>query len=762
MRRGSVIITKRPNPQETPLALEPVNQKLVGLAIAEADTATFERFGQAFYAQLIGRAFVPLGGMHDGGAEGYLEPGAYEDQSVKHFLQISKQKTYEKKIRDTVKRLREFGRSPNSLTYITSLVISHIDKLEEDLTEELGCLIRVRDGKYIESHINDTEASISAFEAYLRPAVAYLLAPGAANIAPRTSIYTDRTLAVFLRQEVENRGGKTELLDSVADSLIIWALSDTDPLEGKFMTRDEVLERIELTLPSAKRFMRGVIDVHLERLKSKTNTDGRQIRYYSIGSRYCLPYETRQIVAQENLDDEDLKLAVTASFIRRFDALAQPTEDALLEDVISVCHSTIERIFEKQGLEMAQFVTDSDLEDDLFANAADIVAALLEESPPTNSQEVVRRLSIAVLRGTFYDTTDEEREYLRKLSHTYVLLLVLKNEPKVVEYFKSISGKFNLYIGTDFLVRALSEHYLSEKNQVTQNIFKILKSAGSKLILTEKAVEELATHIRSQIYEFEHVYQYTEHRVTLDMVDSIDRILIRSYFYSKLAPLSDKKPPKGWRSYVEQFAPYGAIKSHQGDQDLARYLTNRFGFVYETSLEMEADLEISDVNELASDILKIKAESGKLKEHDGILAYNDALQVYRIYKKRRQNGETSPANPFGFSTWWLTQDVKVKRAAAKLVAKNYGQRFLMRPEFLLNFISMSPSMKEVLASYRTVFPSVLGVRLSNRVSARTFRSVMASANEIWSVDEARAGAMITNYTNSLKGDSLKRYEHDWG
>lgn len=200
------------------MALEPVNQKLVGLALEEADTTTFERFGQAFYAQLIGRSFVPLGGMHDGGAEGYLEPGAYEDSSVKHFLQISKQKTYEKKIRDTVDRLREFGRNPASPIYITSIVISHIDRLEEDLSEELGCVIQVRDGKYIESHINDNEATISAFETYLRPATAYLLAPGAANLAPRTSVYTDRTLAVFLRQEVENRGGKTDLLDSVADS----------------------------------------------------------------------------------------------------------------------------------------------------------------------------------------------------------------------------------------------------------------------------------------------------------------------------------------------------------------------------------------------------------------------------------------------------------------------------------------------------------------------------------------------------------------
>lgn len=58
----------------------------------------------------------------------------------------------------------------------------------------------------------------------------------------------------------------------------------------------------------------------------------------------------------------------------------------------------------------------------------------------------LRRLSTKVLRGTFYDGTDAERSYLAKLSKTYVLMLTLHNEPKIVEYFKTLSSHFTLYI----------------------------------------------------------------------------------------------------------------------------------------------------------------------------------------------------------------------------------------------------------------------------------------------------------------------------
>ena len=729
--------------------------------MVEADPTSFERFAQAFYSALVGKDFVPLGGIHDGGAEGFLDPELFGDTQARHFLQVSKQEGFRSKIRQTVRRLREVKRNPTSLTYLTSEIIPYIDKEEEALGDELNCQIRIRDGKFIETNVNTNGASIAAFNAYLRPTVQFLLEPGAAPVANRISLHADKTLAVFLRQEVEHRRGHSDLLESVGDSLILWALGETDPDKGIFLTRNEILKRIESTLPSAKHIIRGILDHRLEALNEKNGVQGRQIRFYRKHGQYCLPYETRQIVSAENIEDASLRIAVTDILKQRFGEDTEVvSETDLRHQVVEVCHGVFERIFEKQGLQVAQFVADRDQDDDLFTNVADLAAIVANEKFPADDQSLIRRHVIRILRGTFYDSRDEERSYLEKLSRTYILMLLLKNEPKVVEFFKTVSSKFVLYIGTDFIVRSLSEHYLDNENSTTTNLLKILSDAGATLILTEKTVEEVVTHLRAQIFEFEHVYSHLEHRITFEMVEYIDRILIRSYFYARLNPISDRNPPKAWRSYIEQFAPYPAIRNGKADDQLARYLCAKYGFQYETTEEMLGGTDAAELDSLKLRILEIRSEYGPLKDHADVLAYNDALHVLRVYTRRRQSRESSPGNRFGFQTWWLTQDSKVRRAAAPLVAK-HKQLFMMRPEFLLNFIAIAPSTQEVVDSYRKVFPSVLGIRLSNRVASHTVTKVLRDANEMWEKDEARSTAIVTELLDALKSDNLKRYELEY-
>lgn len=66
----------------------------------------------------------------------------------------------------------------------------------------------------------------------------------------------------------------------------------------------------------------------------------------------------------------------------------------------------------------------------------------------------------------------------------------------------------------------------------------------------------------------------------------------------------------------------------------------------------------------------------------------------------------------------------------------------MRPEFILNFIALSPSTEEVRRSYATIFPTFLGVRLSNRMREDIFHDVMGMAKEAQKVDDARARVMM--------------------
>ena len=741
--------------------MDTVNLKLVKIALDEVDTTNFERFAQAFCSAIFGVSYIPLGGTHDGGADGFIDLDLFHDGTTNSFVQVSKQSSHKDKIIQTVDRLWEYKRTPKSLIYITSKSIKDIEIDQNELSEKLDCRVSIRDSKYIEANINHSDATVAAFNSYLKPSTDHLLVPGAAKISTNISSYADRTLAVFLRQEVEHRLGNSDLQESITDSLIIWSLSDTDPATENWMTRDDILARIENSLPAVRQFIRGVLDHRLRALHSNRPKTDRKIRYYKKGNKYCLPFETREIVKIENIEDLTLRHEVSDVLRKRFDSIRQDDQEDLTEKIVDYCHKTFEVLFEKQGLEMARFVANEDSDDQVYSNVSEIVTDLLDQNELGGSEPTIRNLILKVLRGTFYDTKIEERTYLQKLSKTYVLLLMLRQEPKIVEYFKSVSSNFKLYIGTDFIVRALSEQYLNEENQTTRNLFRILVAAGSECILTEKTVDEVSTHLRSQVYEFENKYLRFENEIQSEMVEYIDRILIRSYFYSRLTPAIGIDPPNSWQAFIEQFASYTNIRNNKGSQSVAQYLIRKFGFIWESSDDLTRKLNDVEVRSLAEKIVQEKSRSGFVKEGLEVLAYNNALHTHAVYQRRKENHEHSPSNPFGFQTWWLTQADSVRRAARDLSVRNNRQQFMMRPEFLLNFISLSSNSTDIVKTYRAIFPTVLGVQLSNRVDVDQYNKIIAHANEIWKTDPARASVIVSESLNLLKGDQDKIYEYNF-
>ena len=65
-----------------------------------------------------------------------------------------------------------------------------------------------------------------------------------------------------------------------------------------------------------------------------------------------------------------------------------------------------------------------------------------------------------------------------------------------------MSANFVLYVGADLIIRGLSEHFLGPEDKMTANLFAILSSAGSELILTDRALDEVYTHICAADFEY--------------------------------------------------------------------------------------------------------------------------------------------------------------------------------------------------------------------------------------------------------------------
>lgn len=727
-----------------------INHKQVDIALTQVSTGDFENFVNSFLAPILGPDFIPTGGVHDGGADAFMNAGVYATQTPGTFFQASIQSNHKAKISRTVRRLRKVGRDPKRLVYVTTRSIRMIDQDEFTLTQNTGVFVRIRDARWITSHINHSRATISAFETYLRPHLSFLGKIGGATLIESPRNVDTRTLCVFLRQETERRSNNSKLIESVSDSLILWALEGTDPDTEVFATRAEIMAKIEKVLPSARQFIRGVFQHRLETLSSKGNATGREIRWYKKQDKFCLPYETRLVVEAENTEDEHLKTQVLQEFETRAQSLS---EDIDSRSMARIALRSIELTFEEQGLELAALLEEDvgELSDLSIADRVDkaIDETTLEGEPAVIAKEV----ALSLIRRAIYESTGAERAYFAKLSRTYSLLFYLRAEPRIVEYFQSMSASLVLLVGTDILIRALSERYLRPEDQMTCNMLSILKHAGADLVLAEPVVEEVHTHVRNTDLEFQLDFMEIEPYVDLDIARHASKILIRAYFYARLRPVEGVSRPTGWKAFIGQVCEHENLRSNVGRDQIRKYLIERFGMRYVSTEDLEELVSEDSVSELADTLEELRPD--KRRE----IAENDAKMVFSVYGKRQALREHHQNNPYGFRTWWLTQETAVRRATRELV-RNKGAHYMMRPEFLLNFIALSPSTQEVRRAYADIFPSLLGVRLANRMRPGLFHGIMRRAKDAMAFDDARTRVMMEEYSNRLKGDFYKQYEVD--
>jgi hypothetical protein len=127
--------------------------------------------------------------------------------------------------------------------------------------------------------------------------------------------------------------------------------------------------------------------------------------------------------------------------------------------------------------------------------------ALTEMGHSGKHGQLVGDGAFTILRGALYDSREDERQYLQRLSRTYALLFTLNTEPRLPEFFQEMTGDFRLYVGADQIVGALSEHYLHKPDQMIRNTLLLAERMGVKLILTGPVLSEVVHHFRGADFE---------------------------------------------------------------------------------------------------------------------------------------------------------------------------------------------------------------------------------------------------------------------
>jgi hypothetical protein len=127
-----------------------------------------------------------------------------------------------------------------------------------------------------------------------------------------------------------------------------------------------------------------------------------------------------------------------------------------------------------------------------------------------------------------------------------------------------------------------------------------------------------------------------------------------------------------------------------------------------------------------------------------------------VYGRRIKRRETSAASEFGWGTWWLTGETKILSKTKELV-RRHRARYIMRPDFLLNFLTLAPSAHETREAFKNIFPSMLGIQLARRMNSTAFAEVMDRVREAEQLDDGRRAAEMAKLTNELKSDVRRGY-----
>lgn len=717
-----------------------VSDTLATYLLGTLDGFGFERLIQKLLAARHGDQFVALGGVHDGGADGFFRSILEDRTRPTSFVQMSIQENAAGKIRQTVQRLREYGRDVKTLTYWTTRKLV-VDVVEDDLSSELGLVVRVRDWDSVLRLVNENDATTRAFDDHFRRELFELTSERASTPNNGIDLVSDPSVYAFLQFERSERFSKGGLLAPIVDSLVYWALRETDPDVPRLLSRSDLKSRLASLLPAAASTLVPNVDGRLKVLSTKDGGGNQRVRQYRNIDSFCLPHAMRAELAAESVKELALRAELKRSLTARAKEHGATEPDAVAE----VCERALYRHFHEQGLILAAFIEkrlegitifDQIVEEELRATVSTGVE-LSKESYAA---------ALRVLQRVLYTPTDVENEFLHRLSKTTLLLFTLKHNPKLIEYFNQMTGKFRLLVGADILVKALSETFLPSEHRHVTNLLKVAKACGATLIITEPVVNEVFTHLHATHLEFRNYYADQEPYISPALASQSDRIMIRTYFYAKLL----MNRVTGWRNFIEMFVEFDdlAAKSARGESQLQAFLCK----TYDLEPLLRVDLA------KGVDMKRVEALAGALEGKKEILAQNDALMCFAVYAQRARGGEQAIYDGFGVRTWWLTKEAFLLQHTGAIVQEHGGIPFIMRPEFLLNFLSNSPKAAEIDPVVRDLLPSHVGLQIGQHLNPGHMHKLLGHVDDWKALPEARREIRITEAVDRLKYDRLKRYE----
>jgi hypothetical protein len=736
-----------------------VSEDLFKYLMDRVQGADFEQFAKRVFSSCFDESFVPLGGLHDGGADGLISSYIQQvEGKVNTFVQFTTTASEgaRKKISDTIKSLRKAGREPKQLIYATTEPLPKFDTIASEIFDSYDVFVSIRDLSRLLSYVQTNAEANTAFFQFFSSEITNLSKAADLNLPSVSTFAKDPTVFAFLNHELRDRFVQDKLNTRVLDALIYWALRHSDPEKNIFLKFSEISEQIQDAFPVARNILLPHLEERLKILSKKEAGVMERLRYYKAIDSYCLSFEMRTQLSTEVGEALIQQERFQASVRERI--VDAHVDKAFSNDELSACcqlvFSTVHEYFVDQGLLLAAFLEGSldtvEISDQIVE---DIMAVVISRmSTRSRISPAMFGSCLTALRGIFYHSTLDERAYMRHLSRTSCLLVTMRSAPKLLEYLNKMGGNFKLFIGTDLIIKAISERYLTPEHRQVTNLLSAAKKLGSELILTEPVLTEFFTHLHAADLEFRNHYASREQYLKIEDLATCDRILIRAYLHARKHP----KGPNNWRAYVNQLTDPEGLRSKTAaaKQSLQGLLSMQLGMKW-----LSYDDLISGVDGKKVDNLAARLDERRSGKHED-LSYNDALLTYAVYARRNHGGETAVYDGFGYKTWWLTKETKVLQLTGELVRSQNGIPYIMRPEFLLNFVALAPKAAETRKALADLLPTTAGLQIGHQLSPDVVKNLLKDVAEWSELSPERAAILLHEKITLLTHTRFKTYSQN--
>jgi hypothetical protein len=462
------------------------------------------------------------------------------------------------------------------------------------------------------------------------------------------------------------------------------------------------------------------------------------VKFHSKAEAYCLPYETRLLIQERNLIDGNL----VQTFLNETEVIVKKylrSKTVSVKSISVLINETIHKIYHQQGLEFSNFILNGDNEDVIEKKLHDIIANVIDESKviERNRTAVISAMVLSI-REIVYRGSENQIKYLKCLSNTYLTMFMLQWDPKIATYFQAMASDMNIFVDNSIIIPALSEFYLDEKNKRHWNLLIGANKAGINLIINETILSELISHFKMLRTKYYNDFQPMEDFYSSDdELLFINEILIRAFYYAKSqGRITD------YEDYIDNFLD-SDLKTAK--EDLIVFLQSEFGIQYTTNEELGISIDKEKFEKVVVHLKDQKSADVK--------AENDANMMLTIYKMREINKEHKTTGIFGYKTWWLSKDTNTYKSIVKVLgADNYPISCYMRPDFIYNYIALSPNKTEVDEVYKNLFPSLLGVNISYHISSDLADVIQKRMAEFVDKKPHRVKSILRRLSDRLKSD----------